>query len=356
MCTADLSLRDHEVTLFELPDFKNKIKPISQADGIRIIGETEEVEDNFAIPYALTTDIEEAVSKSEVLLIPVPFFAISTFAERIAPHIKENQKIISLGKGGGAIEYYKKMEDKVEERNVRLGDTNTLPYGASRMGSNIVRLEGRTRQLITTAFPGKHTDEIVDVMRELFPMYSIRKAKNPMETVLIDYNAITHVPPMICNAGRIESGDKTFHLFGKEASTESVIRVMRKVDEERMALSEALGIPANTMVEEVKETELPPGEIASYYDAVHMPFLEIVEGPFTLDTRHLTEDIPYGLVTYSSLGDMLDVETPVTDAQIALGEVLLDMDFRDSGRTVDEMGIDPSWDLDRLNDYLMNGK
>ena len=38
------------------------------------------------------------------------------------------------------------------------------------------------------------------------------------------------------------------------------------------------------------------------YEAIHTPFLEVCEGPFKLDTRHLTEDIPYGLVTFSSLG------------------------------------------------------
>ena len=67
----------------------------------------------------------------------------------------------------------------------------------------------------------------------------------------------------------------------------------------------------------------PHGEdrVLPLYDAIHTPFLEVCEGPFKLDTRHLTEDIPYGLVTYSSLGRMLGVPTPVTDAIITLAEV-----------------------------------
>ena len=71
--------------------------------------------------------------------------------------------------------------------------------------------------------------------------------------------------------------------------------------------------------------------------------------------RHLTEDVPYGLVTYSSLGRMLRVPTPTTDAVITLAEGLLDRDFRSGGRTVQAMGLDPKWTVKQLKDYLHKG-
>ena len=100
---------------------------------------------------------------------------------------------------------------------------------------------------------------------------------------------------------------------------------------ERMAIGQALGMKQWTLEEEIKMVKWNPnGEdcVLPLYDAIHTPFLEVCEGPYTLDTRHLTEDIPYGLVTYSSLGKMLGVPTPVTDAIISLSEVLLQKDFR----------------------------
>jgi len=101
----------------------------------------------------------------------------------------------------------------------------------------------------------------------------------------------------------------------------------------------------------------PRGEthVLPLYDAIHTPFLEVCEGPYTLDTRHLKEDIPYGLVTYSSLGRMLGVPTPVTDAIITISEVLLQTDFRAMGRTVQSLGIDPRWSKETLKRYLREG-
>jgi hypothetical protein len=81
----------------------------------------------------------------------------------------------------------------------------------------------------------------------------------------------------------------------------------------------------------------------------------VCEGPYKLDTRHLKEDIPYGLVTYWSLGRMLGVPTPVTDAIITLSEELLQTDFRAMGRTVEAMGIDPRWSKETLKRYLREG-
>jgi len=97
-------------------------------------------------------------------------------------------------------------------------------------------------------------------------------------------------------------------------------------------------------------------EVLPFYEAIHTPFLEVCEGPFTLNTRHLTEDVPYGLVTYESLGKILGVPTPIISAVITMAEGLLDRDFRSVGRTVEALGINPQWSLDQIKAYLFEGK
>ena len=223
-------------------------------------------------------------------------------------------------------------------------------------------LEARTKNLLLGTFPGKDIDYVAEVMGKLFTPehgYEIRKGQNAVDSILVDYNAITHTPPMVCNASRILTGDKTFHLFGKEENPLPVVRIIERIDRERMAIGEKLGLKQYTLEEEILMVKWnPKGEdyVLPLYDAIHTPFLEVCEGPFTLETRHLTEDIPYGLVTFSSLGKMLGVPTPVTDAIITLSEVLLDKDYWKSGRTVKELGIDPSWSVDQVKKYLKEGK
>jgi opine dehydrogenase len=174
----------------------------------------------------------------------------------------------------------------------------------------------------------------------------------------VDYNAITHTPPMICNAARIELAEKPFYLFGKKENTPSVVRLIERIDRERMAIGEALGLKQWTLEEEIMMVKWNPrGEnfVLPLYDAIHTPFLEVCEGPYKLHTRHLEEDIPYGLVTYSSLGKMLRVPTPVSDAIITLAGELLQKDCWAIGRTVESIGIDPRWSKDTLKRYLSDG-
>jgi opine dehydrogenase len=164
---------------------------------------------------------------------------------------------------------------------------------------------------------------------------------------------------MICNAGRIESGDPDFHLFGKKENTPAVVRLIEKIDRERMAIGQALGLKQYTLEEEIRMVKWNPHHedyVLPLYEAIHTPFLEVCEGPFKLETRHLTEDIPYGLVTFSSLGRMLGVPTPVSDAVTVIAEVLLNRDFSRSGRTVEQLGINPAWTTVQLKNYLQEGK
>jgi opine dehydrogenase len=229
------------------------------------------------------------------------------------------------------------------------------------MGDHQVRLENRTQNLILATFPGRDVDAVAAVAELLFTKahgYDIRRGQNAIDSILVDYNAITHTPPMVCNAARIELGEKPFFLFGKKENTPSVVRLIERIDRERMAIGEALGLKQWTLEEEIKMVKWNPhGEdfVLPLYEAIHTPFLEVCEGPYTLDTRHLKEDIPYGLVTYSSLGRMLGVPTPVTDAIITMSEVLLSTDFRSMGRTVQSMGINPSWSRRKLSRYLHEG-
>jgi len=163
---------------------------------------------------------------------------------------------------------------------------------------------------------------------------------------------------MICNAARIELAEKPFFLFGRKENTPSVVRLIERIDRERMAIGHALGLTQWTLEEEILMVKWNPhGEdyVLPLYDAIHTPFLEVCEGPYKLNTRHLEEDIPYGLVTYSSLGNMLGVPTPVTDAIITMAEVLLQKDFRAMGRTVEALGIDPRWSKQTVKRYLRDG-
>ncbi len=65
-----------------------------------------------------------------------------------------------------------------------------------------------------------------------------------------------------------------------------------------------------------------------------------IKGPSSIESRYITEDLPYGLVPMSQLGDVLGVETPLIDAIITLGSYVCDRDFWSEGRTLAKLGLE----------------
>jgi opine dehydrogenase len=351
---ADLTLRGHSVALYDLPQYDRVLAPIRERGGLDIIDE------GFARIDTVTSDIAEAMRGAQWVFNPVPAFAHETFARTCARYVEEGQTIVIWGKGGACLVYGKVFRDQGVRADVALGDTNTLPYGATKMEPTRIRIEARVMELITAAFPARRLDRVMAALRGAFPTYSIRPARSVLETILVDYNAITHPPPMICNAARIERGDPTFCLFDRTANTPSVVRLIERIDRERMAISAALGIPAYTLEEEIFHVGWNPAGrekegVLPLFDAIHTEKLEVCEGPFRLDTRHLTEDIPHGLFTYCELGRLAGVPTPVSDAIVTMASAMLDRDFRAEGRSLEKLGLDPDWSVDQLLAYLETG-
>lgn len=351
---ADLTHRGHSVALYDLPQFAEKLRPIQERGGLEIMDE------GFAKIDTVTTNIAEAMQGANLVFNPIPAFAHETFARICAPFVEDGQVIVIWGKGGACLVYGKVFSDLGVKADVAIGDTNTLPYGATRMGPTLVRIEARVMELITASFPGKKLERVLKGLKTAFPDVSIRPARNVLESILVDYNAITHPPPMICNAARIELGDPTFCLFDKSANTPAVVNLIKLVDRERMAISEALGIKAYTLEEEILHVGWNPAGrendgVLPLYDAIHTEKLEVCEGPFKLNTRHLTEDIPHGLFTYCELGRLVGVPTPVSDALVTLACGLLNRDFRAEGRSLERLGFKPEWSIKRLYEYLENG-
>ncbi len=70
------------------------------------------------------------------------------------------------------------------------------------------------------------------------------------------------------------------------------------------------------------------------------PFLVPSEkGPSNFSHRYITEDVPFGLVPTSSLGDLLGVPTPTMKAIIQFASIINDVDYWREGNTAEKMGL-----------------
>jgi opine dehydrogenase len=360
MSAVDMAGMGYEVAIYD--SLPGRLDGIKKTGGIELCDIDSKPTGEFGKVDIAADDIKDAVQGANIILNPVPFFAVKTYAEQAAPYITDGQVIICLGKGGASLVWKKALDDVGNKARVYLADCNTLPYGASRLNDTQVRLEARTQNLMFAAFPAKDMDHIWVILNAIYPKehgYELRRGQNVIDTLLVDYNCITHTPPMICNAARIDSGDPTFHLFGVAENPKPVVNLIERIDRERMAIGEKLGLKQYTLEEEicmVKWNRDGVDQVLPIYEAIHTPFLEVCEGPFKLDVRHLVEDIPFGLVTYSSLGRLVGVPTPVSDAITTIAEGLLARDLHSAGRTIAELGLHADWTIDQIKQYLYEGK
>jgi opine dehydrogenase len=140
----------------------------------------------------------------------------------------------------------------------------------------------------------------------------------------------------------------------EEGMTPSVVRVIEALDQERLQIGKRLEIDLPTGVDMMVESAYGPR--GTLWESLNgSAGLTPVKGPPSLENRYVTEDIPYGLVAWASIGDAVGVETPVMDALIALGAVIMGKDCWKEGRNLASMGLE-NLDLKQIKTYLESGR
>jgi opine dehydrogenase len=222
-------------------------------------------------------------------------------------------------------------------------------------GPALVNIMSTMTNLPFAAFPGRHQQELYELVYPLYP--DLMQASHVLETGFLDINAVEHPPQIICNAGWLEH-TKGDYLFYYEGTTPSVGRVIDAVDDERLAVASAVGVPTKPFVEifhQMGYTSARAVEEGSAYVALQeSPPNRWIKGPSSLDHRYIHEDVGWGLVPWSEMGRAYDVPTPIMDALIVLGGALNGRDYRAEGLTLERLGLAGA-EAANLEAYLRDG-
>ena len=336
---ADLKLKGHGVTLCELPHLKKNIEGISKSKTIelQVVGNPG-IRPGLAHLDKVTTNMEEALSDAEVVLMVLPAFAQKPFAEACVPHLKDGQIIVlTPGNFGGAIEFSNIFRQRGSEQKVTIAEMECMIYSGFKSEPTVAWVSGYKKGLRLAAYPGKDTPKVLRKMLQVYP--DLRAAKNVLETGLRNINTVVHAPIVIHNAGWIEKTKGNF-LFYWDGCTPAVAHVAEGVDQERLALGRRLGIELTSMLDVSLEWYGHEGAKGnSLYEVLSTnPVYVKDDAPGTLHHRFLLEDIPYGMVPMESLGTLTGVPTPVTSAIVTLASELTQIDFRSQARDLKNLG------------------
>jgi len=324
-----LALMGHSVNLFNRGE--ERLWGVRTSGTIEITGEVE----GFGELNMATTSMQEAIKDVEVINVVVPAFGHRWMAEQMAPHLTDGQVIVlHPGRTFGALEFKQILKKHNVTADVIIAEAQTFIYASRATGPSQVHIFRIKHSIPVASIRAHLIPVVIKKLRQFYPQFV--PGDNVFKTSLENIGSVFHPAICVLNAGWIEN-DVDFQFY-VEGATPAVTKVLEKIDEERIKVSEALGIRAISAQQWLYMAYSADG--TTLYDAMkkNNGYRGIL-APTTLKIRYLEEDIPYSLVPIASVGNLLKVKTPAIDSMIHLGSLLNECDYWLHGRTVENLGI-----------------
>ena len=281
--------------------------------------------------HSVTEAYDEAIPSAELIIIYTQTSYHEQVIKNIAPYLKDGQTIL-FEPGYLSTSYLLKYCDKevvsIEAESSPIDCRIVEPCVCKVLFKNVMNPVG--------VFPNSKKDVAARVLDQLgFPY---RFTYNIIEAALHNPNLIVHTVGAIFSIPRIEYTKGNYWMY-KEVFTPHVWNVCESLDEEKMKVMAAAGVPKRQSYPEacqernfLQDTRTP---VESFFDYA---LNSSPEGPSVPDSRYITEDVPQGLVLLESLGRVYGIATPTCSALIDLANAALCADFRKDGRTITRLG------------------
>lgn len=333
---ADLSNRGFDVRLHARR--AERLEELRASGGISASG----IQTGTVALPPMSVDIAEVIDGADLIMLTVPSVAHRYYAEALSDILPADVPVfLNPGHTGGGLHFTYELRQAGYRDQPMTCETVTLSYVCRLEGPAEIGIYSYTKALGFAAFPGKHGQELFELLKPVYPEIVLRSSV--LETALANMNAVFHPPGMIMNTGWIESTGGDF-LFYKEGLTEGIGLVTSAIDDERLAIADALNIPAQTFLETFYAAGLTT-RAAADSGSVARACREsapnaTIKCPSSLDHRYVHEDIGYGLVPIAALGRLAGVATPTIDAMIHIAGAAAGIDYARDGLTLERLGLD----------------
>jgi len=348
--SAHLSLLGFDVKLFNRTP--QRLEPIRQSGTIQLLAPgLGDLPHGAARIKLATSSMKAALRGANLVMVCVPANGHAYIAEQCAPHLVDGQIVVlNPGRTGGALEFRHVLHRMGCEADVTICEAQTFLYACRTVNPAQVRIFRLKNNVPVAALKAYRTVQVVDKLRAAFPQFV--PGDNVIKTSMENIGAVFHPTVVVLNAGRIDSASEfEFYVHG---ITPAVARVLETLDKERIAVAEALGFRIMSAREWLYMAYDAVGR--SLYDAIRANSgYKGILAPITLNVRYLDEDVPMSLVPIASLGEMLKVPTPTINSVIQLASTLTGIDYWETGRTVERLGL-AGLDLRAIRRLVIEGE
>jgi opine dehydrogenase len=377
---GDCALGGAKVRLCDMMPFaENTLRNVEKV-GIKFYGEQANYfgfeREGFAKMEKVTTDVAEAVKGAGIIVIATPTFGHVPFFEKLIPLLEDGQVVHIFPDNFGTLIFRKMMAEAGCTKDVIVGGWSSSTYGSrvDNYGGVIthkIRVYYRAITLRGAAMPASDSEAFIESSKYLPSMDAVTQGEGAiagdtvLDTGFSNVNPVLHCPGAILgvstmeNYGRVFGEDKNKFSIYSHAYCESISQVQYTFYTEECALADKLQVGIQPYEKEhffSRENVLGQEYMGLDYK---IPFdqqdpIQYGTGPFTMENRYITEDIPVGCHVYRELGRAYGIETPVVDSMINLACAILQRDLTKNAYTLEYLGID-NMSVEELNTYLREG-
>ncbi|MCI5077241.1 NAD/NADP-dependent octopine/nopaline dehydrogenase family protein [Oricola sp.] len=259
---------------------------------------------------------------NDVIVIALPGYGHKLVFDALAPHIRDGQHVVvSSHMSLGAVY----LSDLLAKRGVTAPITawGTTAITGRRQSGTEVKVNTVRKLVDLCTVPQEASEEALALCTRLFGD-RFQPRDGLLAISLSNLNPQNHMGIALGNMTRMERGETWSQ--GQNV-TPNVGRLLEALDEERLAIAEALGLKVRTIFEH-------------FHLSFHVPVASISEmnqemheqgnggtGPATADSRYVTEDVPYGLALTVALGDLTGRPAELHRAGIRVFSAMYGRDF-----------------------------
>lgn len=330
---AHVSLDGHRVTLWNRTG--SAIADLIMKPVIRCQGE---IEGQVPI-FRVTEDPKLALEDPELILITTPAHAHRSLAGLIAGSIRHNAMILlNPGRTFGALEFRMIFEQHPQPLRPTIAETQTIIYTCRKTSADSVHILAMKRDVLLSTFKAGENERVIANLPDCLRDYFI-PASSMIETSIGNVGMILHCAPLLLNAGWTENEANTYRYY-YEGITPTISEFLEKLDRERVEVSKVLNHPVETTRTWLQRTYQVTGD-SLYACLQNNAAYRQIDAPRTLRHRYLLEDVPCGLVPLEAVGLQHGLDMSHTTLIIDLASRLMGCDFRQSGRTLERLGLGP---------------
>ncbi len=288
-----------------------------------------------SLPLRVAADCAEAVAGAQAVIVAVAANGFRAVLEVLAGELRPGQGVIISAHSSFAALY---LHELLQRRGIEIAISAwaTTVLTARKTGPQGVHVSGIRQMIDVATLPSRRAEEGLALCRALFGDRFAPRA-DLLAIMLSNLNPPGHMAVMLGNLTRAEKGED-WPNYG--SITTGVGRIIEAMDAERLALAAAFGLTVRSVQDHYGLSfGVAPGPVGEMAAAVYAKRPELL-GPKSLDTRFISEDVPFGLVPLEALGRIAGLPLPLHQAGIALFDAICARDFRSENDLLPRLALD----------------